>query len=173
MPADDVAQWQSAPLTYEPVGATHDGGPLPFGFHHLRQRYVVGHGDAAFAHAATVLMTWQMHRRAGMRVSASGHAIEPDEVVLCRLGPLRVPCRVLWVRDEPDAQGFGYGTLPGHPEAGEEAFVVSRARDGLVSLSVTAYSVPGMLLTRLAGPVGRLGQQVMVGRYAEALRLRD
>ena len=32
-------------------------------------------------------------------------------------------------------------------------------------------SIPfGLLLTRLAGPVGRLGQRLMVRRYAAALR---
>ena len=171
----EVARWTAAPLTYEPVAATRDGGPLPAGFHHLRERFVVGHGDAAFGHAASLLMTWQMHARAGLRVTASGDAIEPGAVVLCRLGPLPVPCRVLWVRDEQDAQGFGYGTLPGHPEAGEEAFVVSRSGgpDGPVELEVTAYSRPGLLATRLAGPVGRFGQRVAVRRYAAALRLRD
>jgi uncharacterized protein (UPF0548 family) len=168
MAPHDVARWSSEPLTYAPVGATREG-PLPDGFHHLRERFELGHGDAAFAHAATLLMTWQMHARAGLRVAASGDAIEPGAVVLCRLGPLPIPCRVLWVRDEPDAQGFGYGTLPGHPETGEEAFVVTRSA-GVVRLEVTAYSRAGLLVTRLAGPVGRLGQRIAVRRYAAALR---
>jgi uncharacterized protein (UPF0548 family) len=39
---------------------------------------------------------------------------------------LRAPCRIVYVIDEPDRRGFAYGTLPGHPERGEEAFIISR-----------------------------------------------
>jgi uncharacterized protein (UPF0548 family) len=76
------------------------------------------------------------------------------------------------VLDEPDRQGFGYGTLPGHPESGEESFVVRRDGDR-VTLTVGAYSRPGLLVTRLAGSAGRLGQRLMVRRYAAALRVKD
>jgi uncharacterized protein (UPF0548 family) len=91
--------------------------------------------------------------------------------VRCRLGPLPVPCRVVWVVDERHRAGFGYGTLPGHPEAGEEAFVVTRDPSGAVTFTVSAYSRPGLLLTRLAGPFGRWGQRLMIRRYAAALRV--
>ena len=36
--------------------------------------------------------------------------------VIVHLGPVRAPCRVVYVVDEPDRRGFAYGTLPGHPE---------------------------------------------------------
>lgn len=156
-------------LTYEPVGATR-GSTYPDGFHHLEVRSELGRGDAAFANATERLMTWRMHTGAGLRVAASADRVAVGGVVRCRLGPLPIPCRVLWVVEEPDRVGFGYGTLPGHPETGEEAFEVSRDASGLVTLTVTAYSRPGLLLTRLAGPVGRLGQRLMIRRYAGALR---
>lgn len=168
MAPDDVTRWREAPLTYQPVGLTREG-PLPDGFHHLRESFRLGRGDAAFAHAATLVMTWQMHARSGLAVTAEPGPIAEGSVVRCRLGPLPIPCRVLWVRDEPDAQGFGYGTLPGHPVAGEEAFVVTRDGEGAVRLEVTAYSRPGLLATRLVGPLGRWGQRVAVRRYAAAL----
>jgi len=47
---------------------------------------------------------------------------------------------------------------------------VTRDPAGDVTLTVSAYSRPGLLLTRLAGPVGRLGQRLMIHRYAAALR---
>jgi len=54
-------------------------------------------------------------------------------VVLRRwgLGPLslRIPCRVLEVVDEPERQGLGYGTLPGHPETGQESSLLERLAD--------------------------------------------
>jgi uncharacterized protein (UPF0548 family) len=154
-------------LTYAPVGATRTG-TFPRGFHQVRVRTVVGHGDEAFEHAAETVLTWRMHAAAGLRVAASDARVAEGSVVRCRLGPLRIPCRVLWVLDERDARGFGYGTLPGHPESGEEAFVVTRDH-GEVSLTVSAYSRPGLLVTRLAGPVGRWGQRGMIARYARAV----
>ena len=158
------------PFTYEPVGATR-GSTRPDGFHHLEVRSELGRGDDAFTQAGERLMTWRMHSGAGLRVASSAERVAVGGVVRCWLGPLPIPCRVVWVVDEPDRVGFGYGTLPGHPEAGEEAFVVSRDAAGVVTLTVSAYSRPGLLLTRLAGPVGRLGQRLMVRRYAGALRL--
>jgi uncharacterized protein (UPF0548 family) len=158
------------PFTYEPVGATR-GTTWPDGFHHLEVRSALGRGDAAFGHASERLMTWQMHAGAGMRVAASADRVAVGGVVRCRLGPLPVPCRIVWVVEEPDRVGFGYGTLRGHPEAGEEAFVVARDASDEVTLTVSAYSRPGLLLTRLAGPVGRWGQRAMIRRYAGALRL--
>ncbi len=156
------------PFSYAPVGATATGD-TPAGFRHVEVSTAVGRGDAAFDHAVETLMTWRMHAGAGLRVAASSDRVHEGAVVRCRLGPLQIPCRVVWVLDEQDAQGFGYGTLPGHPEAGEESFVVTRA-EGVVTLRVTAYSRPGLTVTRLAGPVGRWGQRVMIGRYAGAVR---
>ena len=135
----------------------------------------MGRGEADFRRAAQTLMTWRMHAGAGLRVTAGSPRVHAGAVVLCRLGPLRIPCRVVWVVDEPTRTGFAYGTLPGHPEAGEESFVVSLADgddggDGVVTLTVSAYSRPGLLVTRLAGPVGRWGQRRMLARYAGALR---
>lgn len=70
----------------------------------------------------------------------------------------------------PDRAGFAYGTLPGHPESGEEAFVVSRAPDG-VRFTITAFSRPATWLARLGGPVTLLGQEYFTRRYLRALRL--
>ena len=54
------------------------------------------------------------------------------------LGPLKVrePIEVVAVVDEPDRQGFAYGTLTGHPLRGEEALIVERLPDGSLWLTV-------------------------------------
>jgi uncharacterized protein (UPF0548 family) len=80
------------------------------------------------------------------------------------------PCRVVAVLDEDDRWGFAYGTLPGHPEIGEESFVVSLTEHGSVRFSVTAFSRPAGSVTRAAGPLGRLVQQVATRAYLRALR---
>lgn len=160
------------PLTYSPVGATRDG-LLPAGFDRLRRSRVVGHGPGDFEAAAHAVLSWRAQRGAGVRVDASDDPVREGTVVLVRLGPgplaITAPARVLYVIDEPTRRGFAYGTLPGHPESGEEAFVVDLRADGAVTFTVTAYSRPAVRLTRLAGPVGRLFQRVMAGRYLAAI----
>ena len=160
-----------APFTYGPVGGTQ-ATSMPGGYHHLDRSYDLGRGEEVFTHAAETLMTWRMHTGAGLRVLADDERVRVGGVVRCTLGPLPIPCRVVWVVDEPQQQGFGYGTLPGHPELGEESFVVRREPGtDLVRLHVRAYSRPGITLTRVAGPLNRVAQRLAIGRYARALRL--
>ena len=74
-----------------------------------------------------------------------------------RLGPMTpaAPCPVVYVIDEEDRRGFAYGTLPGHPESGEEAFIVQIADDEEVTATIKAFSRPASLLARIGGPVTR------------------
>ena len=76
--------------------------------------------------------------------------------------------RVVFVLDEPDRRGFGYGTLPGHPEQGEEAFAVVRRGDRMY-FEITAFSRPRHPLARLAKPVSRLLQRQTTRRYIAAM----
>lgn len=81
-----------------------------------------------FDSASADLLTWRVHERAGLRVRASEIPLEQGTVVLMRLGvgalSFKIPCRVVDLIDEPGRRGFVYGTLPGHPEAGEEQFLL-------------------------------------------------
>lgn len=161
-----------APLTYREVGATK--GSLPGGYHHMRRRETVGHGDAAFGAAAEIVMTWGVQRGAGFKVEASAERAAVGVVVRpgIGLGPLRVhaPCRVVYVVDEPRRRGFAYGTLAGHPESGEELFVVSLLDDGRVELEIVAFSRPATWWSRAGGPMNRITQRLVTDRYVAAVR---
>ncbi|MBX3091901.1 MAG: DUF1990 domain-containing protein [Cryobacterium sp.] len=87
------------------------------------------------------------------------------------LGPLRfkAPCRVIYVVDEPNRKGFAYGTLPGHPESGEEAFVVDRTDDGSVWLTVRSFSRPSAWQWWAVYPILRLVQSAITRRYFRSL----
>ncbi|WP_431928899.1 DUF1990 family protein [Amycolatopsis tucumanensis] len=162
---------RAAAFTYGEVGRTR--GELPAGYHHLRRRAVIGRGRDRFEEAAVALLAWGVQHRAGLRVQASGETVAEGAVALVHLGvgPVRIaaPVRVVYVVDESARRGFAYGTLPGHPVAGEEAFVVDLAPDGTVTFTVTAFSRPASLLARLAGPAGRAVQSWMTRRYLRAL----
>jgi uncharacterized protein (UPF0548 family) len=156
------------PLTYPEVGAT--AGTLPAGYHHLRVSAVIGHGRHRFDEAADAVMRWGMLRGAGVRVEATTEVATVGSEVLVGLGPLRAPCRVVYVVEEPDRRGFAYGTLPGHPETGEELFAVRYdPADGTVHAEVTAFSRHGTWWSRLAGPVTSTAQRVISRRYLRAL----
>jgi len=157
-------------FTYEQVGVTRTGGPTPPGFHHLHERIRLGEGPQVLAAAGRALMGWRMHRATGLRVPAGTPDAAPGVRVPLRIGPLRAPCEVVWAEHGPDRVGFAYGTLPGHPERGEEAFVVSLAPDGSVWLDVTAFSGPGAWYVGLLGPLGRVTQRGIARRYGRCLR---
>ena len=154
-------------FTYAEVGATRHE-PLPAGYRHLRYRTFLGRGG--FDCAAEAILTFGMHRGTGARITSAADRAAPGVRVTVGLGPLRVPCEVVWVAEEPDRAGFGYGTLPGHQATGEEAFVVERDGDGGVWFSVTAFSRPARPLMRLGGPVAVLAQHLYARVCARALR---
>jgi uncharacterized protein (UPF0548 family) len=79
------------------------------------------------------------------------------------------PCRVVYLINEPGKRGFAYGTLPGHPERGEEAFLIEQHHDGTVSFIITAFSRPATPLARAVGPAGRVIQRHLTARYLRAL----
>ena len=95
-----------------------------------------------------------------------------DSVVLdIPFGPFHVtaPARVVYVVNDLNRKGFAYGTLPGHPESGEESFIVERTEDGSVWLEISAFSRPANGFWWLAYPVLRLSQAYYTRRYFESL----
>jgi uncharacterized protein (UPF0548 family) len=165
-----VATARDASLTYAEVGASRDE-TLPSGYHHVRMSERIG-DVTAFDRAVLGLRTWAVQEGAGMKVFP-GEPVEPNATIIAvtSIGPVQmvIPCRVVAVFKDPDSFGFAYGTLPGHPESGEESFVVER-KNGASFFTVSAFSKPVDPLARLAGPFGRVVQRVVTRRYVNALR---
>jgi uncharacterized protein (UPF0548 family) len=164
-----LSDYAAEPFSYDEVGATQ--GELPAGYRQTRRVRRLGAGKSVFDQASALLFGWEMHRRAGLTVASSG-PVAPGRTVVLGLGAgvvVAAPCRVAYVVNEPRRQGFAYGTLPGHPEQGEESFVVVRDDADAVWLHITAFSRPGSPLVRVAGPVGRAIQAMVARRYEVAL----
>ncbi|XVV10253.1 DUF1990 family protein [Actinoplanes sp. CA-131856] len=155
-------------LTYPQVGATQ-GEILPVGYGHVFRDARIGAGRPAFEAAADDLFTWQMHRRAGLAVVGEPGRAAPGIDVTLRLAWIRIPCRVVYTIEERDRRGFAYGTLPGHPEQGEEAFVLDLTEAGDVRFRIRAFSRPASLLARAGGPLTRLVQEFATDRYVAAV----
>jgi uncharacterized protein (UPF0548 family) len=159
-------------LTYVEVGATQSE-ELPTGYRHVRRRAAVGTGRETFVAVAAGMRDWQIHRRAGLRLRPATPTPSVGASFTAGLRLLSVtlwiPCRVVWLRDEPTHYGYGFGTVSGHPETGEEAFQVSLV-DGTVWFTLRAFSRPASWYARLGGPVSTQLQRRVTDRYVEAAR---
>lgn len=156
------------PLTYPEVGAT--AGPPPPGYKYLGFATQIGVGQKRFHDAADAVMHWGMQRGAGLRVRANSDVVTVGAVVMVGLGFVWAPCRVVYVIDEPEIKGFAYGTLPGHPESGEERFVVRHDPvTAAVFAEVSSFSRPAKWWSKAAGPLLTLGQRIIAKRYVHGV----
>ena len=111
----------------------------------------------------------------GETVFASDGAafVVPGDTARLRIpfGPFRVvaPARVVYVIDEVRRKGFAYGTLAGHPESGEEAFIVEQTDDGSVWLEIRSISRPANAFWWMVYPVLRFSQNFYTKRYFRSL----
>lgn len=168
-----LAVLECAEPTYTEQGASLSN-EMPSGFHHLRKTAVLGRGPDVFARASAGIRTWRAHSIPGVRLIPRDPPLEPRTTVVVTLGfgfgAVAAPCRIIKVQEDADRFGFAYGTLPGHPEEGEESFVVSIGNDGVVRFDIRAFSRPGDPITRVAGPMGRSLQSAATQGYLWAMR---
>lgn len=165
------AEQSKEPVTYPEIGGTL--GELPAGYHHLHAERTVGSGEALMLRGREAIRTWAAQTELGLALEPS----IPDFVegsVLAFAIPLRPSpmwatgsCRIVRIVDEPRRFGFVYGTLPHHPERGEEAFLVHHRDDDQVVFSVTAFSRAKTLPMRIAGPLGRIIQRQAAETYLD------
>ena len=167
-----LASQRTLDFSYADVGVTGTDR-TPAGHHRQRWERTAGTGDDTFDRSAAAIRAWAGHRAAGATVHPRDAAIEVGSVVAVAMRVMGLwvtaACRIQSVIDQPDAFGFAYGTLPHHPESGEERFVVTRRSDGAVVVEIVAVSRPASLLTRLAGPIGTLIQRRTAQRYLDGL----
>jgi uncharacterized protein (UPF0548 family) len=159
-------------LSYPEVGATRDADQMPASAHRFTLRRAIGPAEV-FEAAADFVLTFGMQRGAGFAVTASTPRADVDTELTLRawFGPIRMtaPARVVYVVDEPARRGFAYGTLPGHPESGEELFLVERVGEQ-TWVEVRAFSRPGRWYVRLGGPVVRRLQHRAALHYIESVK---
>lgn len=150
------------PFTYRDVGLTRT--PLsaaPPGFVLDRYGAELGRGREVFDRACAALARIDNYPPSFTRVVRAPGELEPGSLfatVAKHLGFVSVhPCRVIYVAREPSSYAFGFGTLPGHAESGEESFRVTLEGD-VVRYDVQAFSRPHGVLARLGGRVARAYQ---------------
>lgn len=143
------------------------------GYREFSRRALLGHGSGRFEECRAELFRWTVQRRAGVRVFPDSAACLPGVTILLSwgVGPFRIdaPCRIVRVVDESRRAGFTYGTIKGHPESGEESFVVELDDAQRVWLTIRAYSRPARWYSKFAHPVAHLVQDMITRRYLRSL----
>ena len=152
------------PFSYSSVGCTRDLRQDERGWKVDRERVLLGHGEAAFQRARQAIEQWRMFPREVAEVCWPEAAICPGSTVgvLYWAAPVQLwmlmPARIVYVidgvcersRQNVEQFGFAYGTLPGHPERGEERFLVEWNRaDDSVCYELLAVSQPAHWIARI------------------------
>ncbi|MCU1521886.1 MAG: hypothetical protein JWM01_2655 [Arthrobacter sp.] len=163
-------------LNYEGIGSTEQG-PLPPHVDCVITRAYVGAGVATYRRVAEGILTWRLQKGAGLRVRAESEVVVSGTRVVSGfgIGPCRInaPCEVVWVRqpvpgDGPQSAGFGYGTLPGHPVRGEEAFEVELDGKGRVTIAITAFGAPSNWFYAAGSALTKWARSRVTSRYIES-----
>lgn len=165
-----TAEQANSPFTYPEVGAT--ATQLPKGYDYLRAQRLVGKGQTLFEECGNTILNWGIQKGAGFRLEKSGRVEQNAQNRLgLHWGPFQTwaVCQVVYVIDESNRKGFAYGTLPGHPERGEESFIVSIDAAGTVTFKIKAFSKPARWFAKLGSPILRFLQQHVTWKYLDAI----
>lgn len=164
-------QWPT--LTHPADGVWNNGSR---GFRRWEKSTVLGTGAAVWDWASEEVLRWGVKTRSGFLVPSADAVTEGSRPVILAHAfglSIREPVEVVDVVRTPDRVGFAYRTLPGHPVSGEEAFIVHRDQDELVTLTIRSLTRPSdSPRWRAAYPALLIAQQVARRRYLRALRLR-
>jgi uncharacterized protein (UPF0548 family) len=162
-----ISSQENLPFSYKNVGASREGA-APRGYAADRYRVKLGEGPEAYARAVEALRGWRQFDLGWARLLPSRSPIEVGTTVgvLARhygFWSLNTARIIYLVEESGEVErfGFGYGTLPGHAERGEERFGVewSRGLDGSVYYEVFAFSRPKHPLAWPGYPFARLLQK--------------
>jgi uncharacterized protein (UPF0548 family) len=137
---------------------------LPRGYDRDHTRTEIGRGPEAFDAARAAFRQWRQFDLGWVRVANPEARIEPEEIVAVEAHSLGLWSvnfsRILYVIDERDRFGFGYGTTPLHIERGEERFLLEYYPiSGAVYYDLLAVSQPADWLAKLAYLYTRSRQQ--------------
>lgn len=168
---DLIADRAKLPVTYPETVTTRSGPAEPApGYHLDHNRVRLGNGRLTFVRAQTALERWAMFPPGWTAVwNDQGEPAGSDDIQEGRVVATVIrawglwwasPCRVVYTIDDKEPTGvvrfgFAYGTLPGHPEEGQERFSVELRPDDTVWYDLLAISRPRAWTARLGRPLVR------------------
>jgi uncharacterized protein (UPF0548 family) len=162
---DYLARQADQPLSYDAVGWTREEQPAMPGWNVDRNRVRLGAGREVFEAAKRAIGRWAMFPREVASIHDPDQPPRQDLMVgvlyKVWLLPMWIlfPAKVVWTVEEERRFGFAYGTLPDHPECGEERFVIEwNEADDSVWYDLLAVSRPAHWLARVGYPYTRAEQ---------------
>jgi len=159
-------------VTYKEVGQSFSD-VCPSGYQPGHYVMELGKSEGTFERAVAALEAWGSHQTRWTKVFPEFPSIVVGESVIVMIGfntlSIAAPCRIVRVVDDEDRFGFAYGTLPGHPEQGEESFLITRSSDGSVTFVIKSFSRPQGKALRLASPISQLIQSRVTKQYLNAM----
>lgn len=168
---------RAAGYSYAQVGLTRHAqtqAQFPAGYAVDRFTFGLGHGEDCFRRSADALKNWKLFDAGWITLQNPEAQMRPGETLVLLIKHLGfyslIADRVVYVVDEPQQFGFGYGTLTGHAEQGEERFLVRHLPNGDVVFEIFAFARPRHPLARLGQPFVRWLQGQAARAYAGALR---
>jgi uncharacterized protein (UPF0548 family) len=168
-----IIRQASARLSYPEVGASRAAEPPP-GYAPNYRRVQVGSGDEALHRARAAVRRWAMYDMDWIDVLWPDTPIETGRTMGLRIRHFGFwslnACRIVYVEDEATRFGFGYGTLEGHAQRGEERFTVELDEHGDVWYELYSFSRPGAWLVRLGYLLGRGLQRQFATESARAMQ---
>ena len=138
------------------------------------REFPIGKGRDVFERARAALLAWRHFEVPWLTFHCTG-PVSRDQAVATVISIAGVwfvnPCRVVYTElDRPDRVAFGYGTLRGHAESGEERFEVScDPVTQEVRYRLAAFSRPALLLSKLGYPLARRVQARFASASSRAL----
>ena len=163
---------RNRPFSYPDSGGSRI--EAPGGYTVDRNRVRLGTGREVFQWGIKAVRGWKMFDIPWLSLCWPDAPIEAGAtvaVVVSHFGFRSMnACRIVYVIEEENAFGFGYGTLPGHAEIGEERFTVEfHPDDRSVWYDIYAFSRPRALV-RLAKPAARILQKRFAVDSKHAMR---
>ena len=167
---------RAEPFSYAEVGASAQTPPSGFFVDHNRVQ--LGRGVAVYKCAVNALKHWRQFDMRWVSVANDDEPIDVGGVVAVKVRAFGAwslnACRIVYVVDEDGPIkkfGFGYGTLPGHIECGEERFSIEWCkRDDAVWYDILAFSKPHHPLTWLGLPFARMFQKRFARESMQRMR---
>ncbi len=165
MLSDFLAEQAHLDYSYPEVGATKSLPPA--GYVLDRTRIQLGSGELVFEAAKSALYRWRQMQIGWVDVWSPDTPLEAGQdiaIVGRAVGFWWLnACRIIYTVDESGDTtrfGFGYGTLPGHVEMGEERFLIEWDRQiDQVHYDILAFSKPNHILARIGYPMVRRCQK--------------
>ena len=161
-----------AELNYEGIGST-EHGPPPAEVECLITHAYLGHGIAAYRRAVQGLLTWQLQKRAGLRVRAESDVVVPGARVVSGfgVGPFRIdaPCEVVWVRRPVAGAGRSRAGSATARFLATRSAARSPSRSprwaGQVLIEIRAFGVPSNWFYAAGGALTRRARSLVTSRY--------